>query len=90
MSHQVDPPQDPLSRVDQICGGRYATEALRAGIAEFANEQTRHFMGMNDPAWVNKALVAPEWARSELQMGHEAKHAGIQRMQEFLAPWSAL
>ena len=79
--------KDLLSQVDQICGGTHVTQSLREGIAAFALEQARHFMGMNDPGWVDKALSAPDWARNELHLCNEARQACIQRMEEFLAPW---
>jgi len=79
--------KDPLSRVDEIAGGAHATTALRAGIAEFSMVQARHFTGLNDPAWVDRAIESPDWARQELQICALARSACAQKMMEYLTPW---
>lgn len=77
----------PFNRVHELCGGDVATRELRAGIAKFVEEQARHFMGMNNPRWMDRALESPEWACLELQMCNAAKAEGVRCMQTYIAPW---
>jgi len=78
---------DPFKKVHEICGGPQATRELRAGISEFAEEQARHFLGMNNPRWVDRAIVSPDWARSELQLCNAARTEGELHMYLHLAPY---
>jgi len=76
---------DPLSRVDRLCGGPQATNALRSAIAEHAQMQAKHFMGMNNPAWVDKAINEPDWAKGELLLCSQARAKAVHAMESQLA-----
>ena len=78
---------DPLERVDVLCGGSRATQELRTGIAKFANEQAKHFLRMHDPAWVDRAIQSPDWARGQLQLCRRAVEEGIATMESHIAPF---
>ena len=79
--------KDPLEHIDALCGNSNATRALRAGIVEFATEQAKFYLRMQDPAWVDKAIQSPEWARSQLQRCQAAVKHGARTMQYHIAPF---
>ncbi|MCY3630482.1 MAG: hypothetical protein OXG94_10790 [Bacteroidetes bacterium] len=78
---------DPLHRVDELCGSSHATQDLRRGIAKFAAEQAKHFLRMHDPAWVDRAITSPDWAREQLQLCQRAVQRGIETMETQIAPF---
>ena len=80
-------PSNPFQKVHEICGGPQATQQLRAGISAFAEEQARHFIGINNPQWVDRAINDPEWGRAELRLCNAARAEAEMRMGLHLAPY---
>ena len=78
--------QDVFSNVHALCGVE-STQLLRAGIRKFATEQAKHFMRMHDPAWIDRALKSPDWARQEIQVCRRAVDHGVQTMEARIAPY---
>jgi len=78
--------KDALSRIDELVGTVDATMPLRAWIAKESDETTRWQMGMTNPAWMDKAVSNPEWAKQELQICANARTESAREMMNHLAP----
>ncbi len=79
--------KDPLRQIDALCGNSDVTRELRAGIAAFALEQAKFHFRIQDPTWVDRAIEAPDWARTQLRRCRSAAEHGIRTMESQIAPF---